>query len=123
MVALESELFSMTQINAKKLFGLLGCSWIFCLSSCGNVSNDFVIKDPAGTILSAEIRLCNKHVQLIRFGREFRGKMPITCEGDGDILVHLSNGRETVCKIGYVTPGAQQKFQFEVENDNCRLRS
>ena len=111
------------QSKAKNLGILVMCLGFFCLSSCKKVSNDFLIKDPTNTISSAEIRLCNKRLQLTRTEGEFRGEMPITCEGEGNILVHVSDGHETVCKIGYVTPGAEQSFQFVIESGSCRPSS
>ena len=95
------------------------CFGVFCLSSCTKISNGFSVKDAEGTISSAELRLCNNRLQLIKSGGEFRGEMLITCEGEGIILVHLSDGRETACKIGYVTPGAKQNFQFSLEHGSC----
>jgi hypothetical protein len=104
----------------KRVATLLMCFAIFGLSSCKRVSNEFIIRDPEGVVSSAELRLCGKRLQLTKSGGEIRGAMPITCEGDGSILVRLSDGSETKCRIGYVTPGAEQTFEFAIENGQCR---
>jgi hypothetical protein len=46
--------------------------------------------------------------------------MPTSCEGEGSILLRLSDGSETSCRIGYVTPRADQTFEYVVENDLCQ---
>lgn len=109
----------MARSNAKPLAGILVCAGLLNLSACGDISNDFAIQDPENTIASAEIRLCHRHVQMIKSGKEFRGTMPITCEGEGRILVRFVTGHQSICKIGYVTPGAQQGFQFVVAGGKC----
>jgi hypothetical protein len=110
----------MGQSKVRKLSNLLVCLEFFCLSSCEKVGNNFVIKNPANTVSSAEVRLCNKQLLLTKSEGDFRGVVPITCEGEGDVLIHFSTGHETICKIGYVTPGAQQSFQFIIEGNSCR---
>lgn len=92
----------------------------FSLTSCKKVDNEFIIRDPWGEISSAELRLCGNRLNLAKYGSEMRGKIPITCEGEGSILVRLADGKETSCRIGYVTPGAEQTFEFVVEDGQCR---
>ncbi|MGE0405500.1 MAG: hypothetical protein AB7O65_04300 [Candidatus Korobacteraceae bacterium] len=99
---------------------IIMCFEIFSLSACNRVGNEFVIHDPEGVISSAELDLCGKRLQLTKSEGEIRGEMHITCEGGGSISVHLSDGRETTCHIGYVTPGAEQVFEFVVEGGQCR---
>lgn len=96
------------------MFGLLG------LASCKKVDNEFIVRDPGGAISSAEIRLCGKRLSLTKSNDGFSGRIPITCEGEGSILIRLIDGGETSCQIGYVTPGAEQTFEFVVENGQCR---
>ena len=96
------------------------CFGIFSLSSCMRVSNEFIVRDPEGIVYSAELRLCGRRLQLTKSEGELRGAMPITCEGEGSILVQRSDGGEATCRIGYVTPGAEQRFKFSVENGQCR---
>jgi hypothetical protein len=55
----------------------------------------------------------------MRSDDQIGGKARITCEGTGVILVRLTDGYETVCHIGYVTPGAVQHFEFVVEGSQC----
>jgi hypothetical protein len=90
------------------------------LSSCERVSNKFVVHDQNGSVVSAEVRLCGKQQQLTKNGNEVAGAMAITCEGEGNILLRLSDGREITCRIGYVTPGADQTFKFAVQDGHCR---
>lgn len=99
---------------------LLVCFGLLSLASCKRVSNEFIIHDPESVVSSAELRLCGKHLQLAKSKGEIRGKVPITCEGEGSILVGLSGGRETACHVGYVTPGGEQTFEFVVQNGQCR---
>ncbi len=89
---------------------------------CSRVDNTFAIGDPGGNVTSAELRLCGSQIQLSRSDHQLSGKKRVTCEGEGEILVRLSDGRETSCHIGYVTPGAEQNFAFIVENAQCRAK-
>lgn len=93
---------------------------IFFLSSCERVDNEFTIHDQEGEVSSAELRLCGKRLQLAKSEGKARGEMAITCEGEGSILVRLSDGSETTCRIGYVTPGGGQTFEFAIKNGQCR---
>jgi hypothetical protein len=99
------------------LFMVVG---LFSLSSCKKIDNEFIVRDPGGAVSSAELRLCGKRLNLDKSGGEMRGKMTITCEGEGSVLVRLGDDKETFCRIGYVTPGAAQKFEFVVEDGQCR---
>lgn len=104
----------------KRVATLLMVFGLFNLASCKKVDNEFIIRDPANMISSAELRLCGKRLNLTKFEGEMRGKMPITCEGEGSILVRFSDDNETSCRIGYVTPGAEQTFEFVIEAGRCR---
>lgn len=96
---------------------------LLCLiSGCSRVDNTFAISDPGGNVASAELRLCGSQSELGRSGHQFSGKRRVTCEGSGEILVQLSDGRETSCRIGYVTPRAEQDFSFVVEDAQCRVK-
>lgn len=110
----------MQSLRIKRMAPLFMVVGFFSLSSCKKIDNEFIVRDPGGTVSSAELRLCGKRLNLTKSGGEMRGKMPITCEGEGSILVRLADGKETSCRIGYVTPGAEQKFEFVVENGQCR---
>lgn len=96
------------------------CLVCFFITSCNVVDNEFIIHDPENVASSAELRLCGRRLQLDRDEGVINGTMPITCEGGGDILVLLSEGGETECHIGYVTPGAVQVFEFAIEDRQCR---
>ena len=94
---------------------------LLCMSGgCSRVDNTFAISDPGGIVASAELQLCGSQLNLSRSDHQLSGKKHVICEGDGEILVHLSDGRETSCRIGYVTPGAERDFSVIVENAQCR---
>ncbi len=93
---------------------------VLSLISCSRINNEFVVVDQNDVVTLAEVRLCGKHQQLSKFDAEFRGSMPITCEGEGIILLRLADGSETRCHIGYFTPGLEQTFQFTLEGGHCR---
>lgn len=104
----------------KKISGLLMVFGCFSITSCKNVDNEFIIRDPSNVISSAEIRLCGKRLNLTKFSNGFSGRVPIECEGKGSIVIRLINGTETSCPIGYITPGAEQTFEYVVENGRCQ---
>lgn len=110
----------MQSSRMKKVASLLMVFGFFSLASCKKVDNEFIVRDPGGTVSSAELKLCGKSLNLTKSENEMRGKMPITCEGEGSILVRFVDGKETSCRIGYVTPGAEQTFEFVVEDGQCR---
>jgi len=91
----------------------------FSLSACGSVDNTFTVSDPEGMATSAELRLCGKSQNLGHSNQNFATSVPITCEADGAVLVHLANGETTSCVVGYVTPGAVQRFDFLIKGTQC----
>jgi hypothetical protein len=91
-----------------------------CLTSCMDADNAFIIQDPGDEIASAELRLCGQERALTRSEDALNVTFPISCEGSGHILVRLSDGEETSCPVGYVTPGLEQTFEFTVEDGQCR---
>lgn len=110
----------MQSIRMKRMAIVLMVLGFSSLASCKKVDNEFIVHDLGGTVSSAELRLCGKSLNLTKSGSEMRGKMPITCEGEGSILVRFADGKETSCRIGYVTLGAEQTFEFVVEDGQCR---
>lgn len=89
-------------------------------ASCTATENEFIIHDPENAILSAELRLCGQRLELARHQDAVRAKVPVRCEGAGSVLLELSGGAETVCPIGYVTPGATQAFEFAISDGACQ---
>lgn len=63
--------------------------------------------------------LCGQSTDLTRTGEQFKGVVPVRCEGDGIIKVRFPNQQAVNCTVGYVTPGAVQNFKFRVENGGC----
>lgn len=104
----------------KAITVLLLVSAACCLASCMNVENAFIIHDPGDEIAAAELRLCGQERALTRSEDALSVTFPISCEGSGSILVRLSDGGETSCPVGYVTPGAEQTFEFTVADGQCR---
>jgi hypothetical protein len=96
------------------------CLGVFGLTSCNRVSNRFAVYNQNDVVALAEVRLCGKHLRLAKSEGEFTGTMPITCEGEGSVVLRVSDGNETSCLIGYVTPGIEQSFKFVVEDGHCR---
>jgi hypothetical protein len=92
---------------------------LFVAGGCRRVDNTFEIADPGGIVTSAEIRVCGAPAALTRVGDRLIGVQPATCEGEGHVLVRLANGDETTCRVGYVTSGLGQRFEFTVEDSLC----
>ena len=102
---------------------LLLCLLLPALACCNRVENRFGVNDPNGQVTSAQLRLCGSTVKLEQAGHRFSTSQAITCEGEGDILVHLIDKREVSCHIGYVTPGAKQDFEFEIKGSQCEPKA
>lgn len=115
-----AKVVDMQSSQMKRMAILLMVIGFFSLVSCKKVNNEFIVRDPERAVSSAGLRLCGKRLNLTKSGSEMRGKMPITCEGEGSILVRLADGKATSCRIGYVTPGAEQTFEFVIEDGQCR---
>jgi len=85
----------------------------------GKRNNTFSVSDPTGRIVGADLRLCGAVQPLHRFDQVFTAEVPITCEGDGEVRLHFADGKQASCVVGYVTPGAVQHFNFEVNGNEC----
>ena len=93
---------------------------MMALGGCGGPKNTFVVQDPRGLVGRATLRLCGSETPLVREGQRLSLSRSITCEGDGEIqLVYIDGGPEH-CLIGYVTPEAQQNFQFRANQSSCQ---
>jgi hypothetical protein len=90
------------------------------VAACALTRDEFIIYDPEGRLESAEIDLCGRSLQMVRSGTVLKKRFPINCEGSGAILVRVTDGQETTCLIGYVTPRAGQVFEFSVADGICR---
>jgi hypothetical protein len=97
---------------------VLTCAYL--TGGCNRVDNSFSISDPDRRVASAQLRLCGSVLQLRRKDDQLTISAPIRCEGSGDILVHLSDGAETSCPVGYITTGATQDFEYVIEEAQCR---
>ena len=90
------------------------------LSGCSKKDNEFIVVDATDAASSAVLNVCGESVSLPKVQGEFRKKIPIGCEGEGTIRVRLMGNREIACRIGYVTPGAEQTFRFVIRDGQCR---
>ena len=91
------------------------------LSACARTSvGEVKVVDREGSVARAELVLCGKRLPLRREGSSLSANFQVTCEGSGSVLLHLNGGGTASCLIGYVTPGANQVFEYTVENRQCR---
>ena len=97
----------------------LALSSLMFTMSCDRVSNTFVIYDPDNVVVTAQVRLCGSTIKLNQDEGVYLGRMVISCEGEGNILLDLSGNRKASCHIGYVTPGIEQNFTFVIEHSRC----
>jgi len=88
------------------------------LSACNSVTNTFEVRAP-GTA-TAELQLCGQSTALNRSGAWLVKTQPITCEGEGAIVVRVGGEPPVKCHVGYVAPGAVQTFRFKVEGRDCQ---
>jgi hypothetical protein len=88
------------------------------LSGCRQVPNTFEVQAPDAD--AAELQLCKQRTALKQSGSWFATIQPIGCEGEGKIAVRLTDKSIVSCHIGYVTPGAVQRFRFKIEGRECR---
>ena len=93
---------------------------ITLIAGCSKRDNEFIVVDAKNTALSAILEICDESVNLSKVREGFSKKVPIACEGEGSIRVHLKSNHEVTCPVGYVTPGAEQIFRFVIENGQCR---
>ena len=100
--------------------GVLICCSVLGLFSCKRVMNEFSVRDPEGVVSSAELQLCGENRELRTADGAFKGRLPISCEGEGRISIRFEDASQTTCHVGYVTPGAEQAFDFVVRNRECR---
>ncbi len=90
------------------------------LAGCGSALRDsFMVEDPQGMIVGGELVLCEAVTPLEKVGEDWHANLHVDCEGSGEILLVLADGREAVCETGYVTPGALQDFLFRLEGGDC----
>jgi hypothetical protein len=88
----------------------------------GCTRNTFGVNDPTGSVTSAELRLCGSRVKLLQSGHRFSATQ-FSCAGDGYVAVRLADGRETACRIGYVTSGAEQHLEFDIADARCTVKA
>ena len=84
---------------------------------CGRTANTFEVHAPESS--SAVLHLCGQTTDLERSGEALAATRAITCEGHGVISVRFPNRPPVNCAIGYVTPGMEQSFRFDVDGDRC----
>ena len=93
---------------------------VLALGGCAGPKNTFVVQDARGLVSDATLRLCGSETSLVREGQRLSLSRSVTCEGDGEIQLHYTDGGLEHCLIGYVTPQAQQDFQFRADESSCQ---
>ena len=93
---------------------------VMALGGCAGPKNRFVVQDPRGLVRSATLRLCGSETPLVREGKRLYLSRSVTCEGDGEVQLVYTDGGPEHCLIGYVTPQAQQDFQFRADQSSCQ---
>jgi len=92
------------------------------LVSCTGKSDTFTIADPNGLAKSAVLEL-DGHVQsLTRNSKRLSAVRQIRRDAHGRILITYADGRTVDCPIGYVTPGAAQRWDFRLTPTACERR-
>jgi hypothetical protein len=89
------------------------------LAACSPVKNHVVVDATGSPDLSGVVSLCGRDTNLTRQGDRLSAAVSITCEGDGEVRLRFQNGSVATCQIGYVTPGAAQRFSFALKNGAC----
>ncbi len=99
--------------------------WFACLTLLGGcsptVENTFRVDTSGDPAAVAVLMLCGKETDLARQGDMLTVALPIICEGDGEVRVRLTSGRQVTCQVGYVTPGAMQSFSYLLHEGACIL--
>jgi len=97
----------------------LSFALLFVLSSCSKVENAFVVEDENRSVVEARLVLCGAETPLQRTGERLAVTKAIGCEGSGRIKLRYASGDEHECIVGYVTPGAVQRFTFRATEKGC----
>jgi hypothetical protein len=92
---------------------------LFVAGCATAVENTFTVDIAAEPDAIGVIQLCGRATPLARIGTRLVAAVPITCEGGGELRLTLSNGAEVTCQIGYVAPGAEQRFDFKLARGAC----
>lgn len=91
---------------------------VLALGGCAK-NNTFEVRDPRGLVSKATLRLCGSETPLEREGATLRLTRPITCEGNGEILLVYGDGGPEHCLVGYVTSDAEQDWRFRANQSSC----
>ena len=89
------------------------------LASCDRYQDTFTVSDPSGLAKSAVLQLDGNDQPLERDGKRFSTARRIGRDADGRIHVVYADGRTVDCPIGYVTPGAAQRWNFRLTSLRC----
>ena len=92
---------------------------LFGAAACTQTYNDFTVHDPDERIDSTQIRLCETKAAMIRTEDKLTARVPIVCEGSGDILVKMKDDSLIICEIGYVASGLDFVRNYEITEGNC----
>ena len=90
------------------------------VAACSPTGDYFSVANPDGAIRSVHVHICGKVFDLPEREVRFSDHITIDCEGSGKVQVHMEDGREVTCIVGYVTPGASQHFGYEISEGECQ---
>ena len=93
---------------------------VVALVSCSSGTDTFKVDDPNGLAKSAVLQLDGHEQPLEHDRKSFSTKRRIMRDADGRVRVLYTNGRTVDCPIGYVTPGAAQRWTFQLTPTACK---
>ena len=93
---------------------------LLALAACSRTENTFTVEDEQHAVTAASLVLCGSTTPLQRSDGRFSVSKPIDCEGSGYIRLTYASGRKWDCRVGYVTPGAEQDFKFRANEAECQ---
>jgi hypothetical protein len=103
----------------KAATALITCFIALSLWSCSRVQDEFVVRDPKSVVRSAELMMYGKRRQLVKSNGQYSIMFPIKYDANGVILVRMEDGSTIKCTIGYVAPGTESYWEYEIINGKC----
>ena len=93
---------------------------LLLLVGCIRTQNTYEVHAPGA--VSAEVRFCDRTIQLRRSGERFVAAHKNTCGDDGPaVTVRFADRPPVSCPEVYTTTGMVQRFEFEVAHGQCNL--
>ena len=89
------------------------------LSACAAAKNSVEVDVTDARGATGSVLLCDRETPLSLQGARLKAHVPVTCEGVGEVRLHLGQSGSTTCRIGYVSPGVEQSFLFALRDGEC----